>query len=173
VILHVPMEPEGPAGDATEPFRLRRGMTGSEMEEAFSRMMADVPKATGASNHMGSAFTSDAAAMDTFAGILKGKDLFFVDSVTASGSVGVAAARRAGVPALQRDVFLDDDPRPEGMRRQWERAIAVAKERGEAVLLCHSRRETLSALLEMLPDLRRQGVRVVTIEELLSGTPRG
>jgi polysaccharide deacetylase 2 family uncharacterized protein YibQ len=173
VLLHVPMEPEEAAEDGTGPYRLRRGMTGGEMEEAFSRMAKDVPQATGASNHMGSAFTSDPAAMDAFALILKGKGYFFVDSLTAAGSVGAAAARRAGVQALRRDVFLDVDPRPEEMRRQWEKAIALAKERGEAVLICHSRKETLSALLEMLPVLRREGVRAVTVEELLAGMPKG
>jgi len=167
VILHVPMEPESPSADRTEPFRLRRGMASGEMEEALTRMAGDVPHATGVSNHMGSAFTSDPAAMDAFAAALKGKGFFFVDSVTAAGSVGAEAAARAGVPALRRDVFLDDDPRPEEMRRRWERAIAAAKERGGAVLICHSRRETLAALLGMLPDLRREGIRAVTIEELL------
>lgn len=168
VILHVPMEPEGPSPDATEPFRLRRGMTAGEMEEAFARMARDVPQASGASNHMGSAFTSDAPAMGLFAGVLKGKGFFFLDSVTSAGSLGAEAAARAGVPALRRDVFLDDDPRPEEMRRRWERAIAAAKERGRAVLVCHSRRETLAALLGMLPDLRREGIRAVTVEELLA-----
>ena len=172
VILHVPMEPERPSIDSTEPFRLRRGMTAGEMEEAFTRMALDVPTATGASNHMGSAFTSDAAAMDAFAALLKGKGFFFIDSVTAAGSLGTEAAARAGVPALRRDVFLDDDPRPEEMRRRWKRAIAAAKEHGGAVLICHSRRETLAALLGMLPDLRREGIRAVTVEELLARAPK-
>ena len=173
VILHVPMEPQGTAEDGTGPFRLRLGMSAVEIEDAFSRMARDVPGATGASNHMGSAFTSDPEAMNAFANALKGKGFFFVDSVTVAGSVGVDAARRAGVPAVRRDVFLDDDPRPETMRRQWERAIAVAKERGDAVLICHSRRETLSVLLELLPDLRREGIRAVTVEELLAGMRKG
>jgi len=173
VILHVPMEPERPSADGTEPFRLRRGMTAGELEEAFTRMARDVPQATGASNHMGSAFTSDPASMDAFAAVLKGKGFFFVDSVTSAGSLGAEAAARAGVPVLRRDVFLDDDPRPEEMRRRWERAIAAAKERGGAVLVCHARRETLSALLGMLPDLRREGIRAVTVEELLARPPKG
>ena len=167
VILHVPMEPEKPSADGTEPYRLRRGMTPEEMGEAVARMARDVPQATGASNHMGSAFTSDPAAMDAFLAVLKGKGFFFVDSVTGAGSVGAEAAARAGVPVLRRDVFLDDDARPEEMRRQWEKAIAVAKERGGAVLICHSRRETLAALLGMLPELRREGIRAVTVEEML------
>lgn len=173
VILHVPMEPERPSVDSTEPFRLRRGMTAGEMEEAFTRMARDVPNATGASNHMGSAFTSDAAAMDAFVAVLKEKGFFFLDSVTAAGSLGAEAAARVGIPVLRRDVLLDDDPRPEEMRRRWERAIAAAKERGGAVLICHSRRETLAALLGMLPDLRREGIRAVTVEELLARAPKG
>ncbi|HEY5191544.1 MAG TPA: divergent polysaccharide deacetylase family protein, partial [Candidatus Deferrimicrobium sp.] len=82
VILHVPMESEGGVADRTEPFLLRRGMTPEEIADRFSRMADDVPQANGASNHMGSAFTSDLAAMTSFAQALKGKGFFFVDSVT-------------------------------------------------------------------------------------------
>jgi polysaccharide deacetylase 2 family uncharacterized protein YibQ len=77
------------------------------------------------------------------------------------------AMGQAGVPATRRDVILDDDGRPEEMRRQWATAIALAKERGQAVLLCHARRETRKALLELIPQLRREGIRPVTVEELL------
>jgi hypothetical protein len=172
VILHVPMEPEGAVADRTEPFLLRRGMTPEEIVDRFARMAADVPQAKGASNHMGSAFTSDLAAMAAFAQALKGKGFFFVDSVTSGGTVGSMAMEQAGVPATRRDVFLDDDARPGEMRRQWAAAIALAKERGAAVLLCHARRETRKALLELLPQLRREGIRAVTVEELLAQPAR-
>lgn len=168
VILHVPMEPEGPASDRTEPFLLRRGMPPAEIAERFARMAADIPQASGASNHMGSAFTSDPAAMAAYAQALKGRGFFFVDSVTSSGTVGFAAAKQAGIPAARRDVFLDDDGRPEEMRRRWAAAIALAKERGYAVLMCHARSETRRILAELLPDLRKEGIRAVTVEELLA-----
>jgi polysaccharide deacetylase 2 family uncharacterized protein YibQ len=167
VTLHVPMEPEGAVADRTEPFLLRRGMTPEEIADRFARMAADVPQAKGASNHMGSAFTSDLAAMAAFAQALKGKGFFFIDSVTSAGTVGSMAMEQAGVPATRRDVFLDDDGRSGEMQRQWSAAIALAKERGQAVLLCHARRETRKALLELLPQLRREGIRPVTVEELL------
>ena len=175
VILHVPMEPEGAVADRTEPFLLRRGMTPEEIADRFARMAADVPQANGASNHMGSAFTSDLGAMASFAQVLKGKGFFFVDSVTSAGTVASMAMEDAGVHATRRDIILDDDGRPEEMQRQWAAAIALAKERGQAVLLCHARRETRKALLELLPQLRKEGIRPVTVEELLahpSGTAR-
>jgi uncharacterized protein len=172
VILHVPMESEGGVADRTEPFLLRRGMTPEEIADRFSRMADDVPQANGASNHMGSAFTSDLAAMTSFAQALKGKGFFFVDSVTSGGTVASMAMEDAGVPSTRRDVFLDDDGRPEEMRRQWATAVALAKERGEAILLCHARRETRKTLLELLPQLRTEGIRPVTVEELLAQPSR-
>jgi len=168
VILHIPMESEGGVVDRTEPFLLRRGMTSEEIAGRFARMAADVPQANGASTHMGSAFTSDLAAMTAFAQALKGKGFFFVDSVTSAGTVASTAMEVAGVPATRRDFFLDDGSRPDEMRRQWAAAIAMAKERGEAVLLCHARRETRKVLLELLPQLRTEGIRPVTVEELLA-----
>jgi hypothetical protein len=172
VILHVPMEPEGAVADRSEPFLLRREMTPEEIADRFARMAADVPQANGASNHMGSAFTSDLAAMTAFAQALKGKGFFFVDSVTSRGTVASMTMEAAGVPATRRDVFLDEDGRPEEMPRQWAAAVALAKERGVAVLLCHSRRETRKALLELLPQLRAEGIRPVTVEEILAQRSR-
>lgn len=169
VVLHVPMEPENPAPDRTEGFRLRRGMTGDEMESLLDRMIEDLPQAAGASNHMGSAFTADPEAMAAYVAVLGKKGLYLLDSVTTPGSVALEAALRAGVPAARRDVFLDAGMKPGEMRLQWARAIAIAKERGAAVLICHGRAETLSTILDLLPDLRKEKVQAVPLEELLQG----
>ncbi len=173
VILHVPMEPRSSSTDRTEPFRLLREMGAREIAEQLARMAQDVPQAVGTINHMGSAFTTDPAAMGAFMTALKERGLFFVDSATAPGSLGIEAARKAEVPAVQRDVFLDGDPSPDEMRRQWGKAIALAKQRGDAVLVCHSRMETLKFLLAMSPDLRKEGVRAVTVQELLAEPRNG
>lgn len=170
VMIHAPMEPEGQATDRTEGFRFRRGMDERDMEALFSRMAANIPEATGVSNHMGSAFTSDPGAMERFASLLKGKKMFLVDSVTSSRSVALEAARRAGVPALRRDVFLDVEGGDDEMRRQWDRAVGLAVERGSALLVCHARPETLRLVRELLPGLARARVRAVTVGEIARGT---
>lgn len=169
VILHVPMEPGNPAPDRTEGFRLRRGMTGDEMETLLARMIEDIPQAAGASNHMGSAFTADPEAMAGYVAVLRKKGLYLLDSVTTPGSVALETALRAGVPAARRDVFLDAGMNPGEMRLQWARAIAIAKEKGAAVLVCHGRAETLKTILDLLPDLRKEKVQAVPLEELLQG----
>ncbi len=168
VILHVPMEPRSPSPDGTEPFRLRVGMEREEIAERLARMAQEVPQAVGAMNHMGSAFTTDPDSMDAFAETLKKMGYFFVDGATAPDSLGMEASGKAGVAAVQRDVFLDDDPAPEALRRQWEKAVALAKKNGWAVLVCHSRGKTFSALSALIPTLQKEGVRPVTVPELLA-----
>lgn len=168
VLINVPMEPEGSVSDRTESFRLRRGMRGEEMETLLGRMIEENPWATGISNHMGSAFTADPASMATLVSLLKGKGLFLLDSMTSSRSVAVRVALQAGIPVARRDVFLDADMEPEEMRLQWKKTIAIAKEKGTAVLLCQGRKESLRTMLDLVPDLEAEGVRAVTLADLLS-----
>jgi len=169
VILHVPMEPETPTSDRTEHFRIRRGMTADEMESLLARMTEDIPQASGASNHMGSAVTADPEAMAAYVSVIKKRGFFLLDSVTTPKSVALEAAQRAGIPAARRDVFLDAGMNPEEMRRQWERALSIAREKGAAVLICHGRTETLRMMMELLPRLKDEKVQAVTLEELLRG----
>ncbi len=168
VLIHVPMEPESPASDRTEGFRMRRGMSRDEMDTLLSRMMQDVPQAAGASNHMGSAFTADPEAMGTWAALLRAKGLYLVDSMTTPKSVGLDAARTAGVRAARRDVFLDADLSPREMRARWDKAVSIAREKGEAVLVCHGRPETLRFVAGLLSGVKDQGIRAVTMDELLA-----
>jgi polysaccharide deacetylase 2 family uncharacterized protein YibQ len=168
VMIHVPMEPEGSVSDRTESFRLRRGMRREEMETLLDKMTEENPWATGASNYMGSAFTADPESMTTFVSLLKSKGLFLLDSMTTSRSVAVRAALQAGIPVARRDVSLDADMEPEEMRLQWKKGIAIAKEKGTAVLLCHGGRESLRTMLDLVPDLEAEGVRAVTLAELLA-----
>lgn len=168
VLIHVPMEPEVQAFDRTDAFRMRRDMPREEMGALLTRMAQDVPNAAGASNHMGSAFTADAAAMGTFAALLRAKGLYLLDSVTTPKSKAVEAARIAGIPAARRDVALDADLPPAEMRGRWDKAVSIARAKGAAVLVCRGRPEAVRFVAGLLPGLRAQGVRPVTLDEFLA-----
>jgi len=168
VLINVPMEPVSPISDRTDGFRLHRGMGREEMDALLSRMIDENSWASGASNHMGSAFTADPESMAAFAALLKSRGLFFLDNMTTSRSVAVQAALRAGIPVARRDVFFDTDMEPGEMRLQWKRALSIAKEKGKAVLVCHGRRESLRVILDLVADLDAEGVRAVTLDELFA-----
>jgi polysaccharide deacetylase 2 family uncharacterized protein YibQ len=168
VLIHIPMEPESPVSDRTERFRLRRGMSGEEMDALLGRMIRENSWASGVSNHMGSAFTADPESMAALAALLKSRGLFLLDSMTTSRSVAVSVARKAGIPVARRDVSFDADMSPEEMRRRWERAMSIAKKKGKAILLCPGRRESLQAILDLVPDLGAEGIRAVTMDDLFA-----
>src|SRR4030067_1020929 len=151
VLIHVPMEPDGNVSDRTDGFRLRRDMSGEEMGALLGRMIEENPWAKGVSNHMGSAFTADPESMATFVSLLKSRKLFLLDSMTSSRSIAVKAALKEGIPAARRDVFLDAEMQPEELRLQWKKTMAIAKERGAAVLVCHGRRGDVRRIPDRLP----------------------
>jgi polysaccharide deacetylase 2 family uncharacterized protein YibQ len=144
-------------------------MSGEEMDALLGRMIRENSWASGVSNHMGSAFTADPKSMAALAALLKSRGLFLLDSMTTNRSVAVSAALKAGIPVARRDVSLDADMSPEEMRRRWERAMSIAKKKGKAVLFCPGKRESLQAILDLVPDLGGEGIRAVTMDELLAG----
>jgi polysaccharide deacetylase 2 family uncharacterized protein YibQ len=142
-------------------------MTADEMESLLARMIENLPQASGVCNHMGSAFTADPEAMAAYASILGKRGLFLLDSVTTPKSVALEAAKRAGVPAARRDAFLDAGMSAGEMRRQWEQALAIAREKGAAVLLCRGRGDTLRTLLPLVRMIKEEKIQAVNLEELL------
>jgi polysaccharide deacetylase 2 family uncharacterized protein YibQ len=167
VVLHLPMQaldPSLPLG----PGALDLTQTREELGAVLAADLTAVPFARAVSNHMGSLVTSDAERMGWLMEELRARaPLYFVDSYTTARSVGVAAARAAGVPALRRDVFLDGDPAPGALEREWRRLLALARERGTAIGIGHPRPETLEFLERALPLLDAAGVELVPLGALL------
>lgn len=154
VLVHLPMEPKDPRwhpGDGAlyvkdSPDALRRKTLA---------MLAAVPLAVGANNHMGSRLTEDGEAMRVVLQTLKERSLFFIDSYTSDRSKGLAAAEHLGVPAARREVFLDNVQEPRQICRRMEELVTVAKQRGGAIGIGHPYAATLQALDECDEQLLR------------------
>ena len=99
--------------------------------------------------------------------VIAAAGLYFVDSLTNPNSVALEQAMLAGIPALERDVFLDNDLRPAALQRQFGQAVARARERGYAVLIGHPYPETLAFLRTALPALAPQEVKLQRIDQFL------
>jgi uncharacterized protein len=164
VMLHLPVASN--AGARDEPIELHPGMDSAAVQETFAGMLDTVPYASGVNNHEGSLGTADSTLMDELMPLLRQRNLFFIDSRTTAATVAEAAAHSAGVPAASRNVFLDDEESAPAIRKQFELAIRVAREKKSALAIGHPHPETLQVLNEMLPEAERQGVRLVFASEL-------
>lgn len=168
VMIHIPMEPQGyPAANPGE-GALFVNLPAEEIQRRFATYLDRIPYAVGGNNHMGSRFTTDRKGMQTVLGMMQREGLFFVDSRTTGGSVALDEARKLGIPATGRDIFLDNEEDVELIVRQIRKLAVLAGKHGTAVAICHPYPETLVALRQELPLLQRSGIRIVPASQLLN-----
>jgi len=165
VILHLPMEPY-------EKFRLEQGtiltsMDAQHIRAIVKRDLDAIHYAKGASNHMGSKATGDLRVMGIVFEELKKRNLYFLDSLVSPKTVSDAAAQRAGVRFVRRDVFLDNKEDPMYIRGQAYKLKAKASLYGQAVGIGHDRSVTLKTLKEIIPELEKEGYRFVFVSQLV------
>jgi hypothetical protein len=165
ILLHLPMQ--GQNGADPGPGALSTAMGDDELAAATRAALAAVPGAAGVNNHMGSVFTADERSMRAVLGVVAAQGLFFVDSRTSAASVAYRLAAALDVPAAERQVFLDPDPRPAAIRHQFARLLNLARERGSAVAIGHPHPPTLDVLREELPRARALGYELVPVSYLL------
>lgn len=167
VMLHQPME--NGAGLAIGPGGLYSDMSPDELQQVLTANLGSFSHIVGINNHMGSRLTSDRAAMDQVMEVLHERGLYFIDSRTTHHTQAAFAAEAAGVPHLSRDVFLDNERDVVAIGREFDRALQIARQQGSALVIGHPYPQTIEFLEERLAGdlVREEGVRVVSIEELL------
>lgn len=167
VLLHLPLQaadPDATGGDGSLTIDLSRDAFGN----AFATAMQSVPFAIGVSSHRGSLLTRHPGHMTWLMEEMRAHGgLFFVDSYTTHKSVALQMADEVGIKGLRRDVFLDHEPTPAGVAREFERLKRLARERGVAVAIGHPYPETLDFLEAALPGLAPDGIELTRISDLL------
>jgi polysaccharide deacetylase 2 family uncharacterized protein YibQ len=167
ILLHLPMEPKN--GQNPGPGALLRTMSDGELREKTEAALKAVPGAVGVNNHMGSLLSSEEGPMTAVLGVLAERGLFFLDSRTSAETVGYKVAIGLGIPAAERQVFLDDgEPGAEAVHVQFERLLTMARARGAAIAIGHPHPETLAALAREVPKAKAEGVEFVPVSFLLT-----
>ena len=165
ILLHLPMEPKN--GENPGPGALLKGMTDDQLRTRTLAALQAVPGAVGVNNHMGSSLSADTHSMSTVLRILSSRGLFFLDSRTSPDSVGYRTAVSLGVPAAERQVFLDADPGPEAVHEQFQRLLEMARARGAVVAIGHPHPDTLAMLTAEVPRAKAEGYDFVPVSFLL------
>lgn len=165
VILHLPMEAKS-RNHLLGEGAILASMSAEQMLTRLDSALAYVPQAIGVNNHMGSLLTSQRAPMDIImAGLAARQGLFFVDSKTSRRSIARAAATAAGVTAVERHVFLDNEPLREEINLQLRELVNRAKKNGYALAIGHPYPATLASLKAWRPT--EVGVELVSIREYI------
>jgi len=165
VMLHMPMQAAG--GQLMGPLGLTTDMYPATITQTLREALASVPNAVGVNNHMGSAFTAKEQAMLTIMQEIKRQGLFYVDSRTSIDTTAQEAANKLGVPNTSRQIFLDHEPSPDFIAKQFERTKKLAKRYGSVVVIAHPHPETLAFLSQFLPTLAGEGIQLTSVADHL------
>lgn len=155
-MLHIPMEPEQYPSVDPGPEALLETLSPEVLAARLEGCLDAFPGILGVNNHMGSRLTCLPAPMFQVMAVLKARELYFIDSRTASGSVCRGAAVAMRLPFGARDVFLDHDLSAPAIRRQVSRLIRSAEVYGEAVGIAHPHAVTYRVLKEQLTVLKKK-----------------
>ena len=156
VIIHMPMESENYSPGEDE-YKLLTSMTSELLENKLIQAFESLPEAIGMNNHQGSKATSDSKTMTVLASVLKDRGKYFIDSRTSSLTIGEKTMVSFGVPTARRNIFLDNNNDLDKIEEQINKLANSAKKNGVAVGLGHARKNTLSVLEKVVPDLLDKG----------------
>ena len=163
LMLHLPMQPFSPRKNAGS-GALTVSMTESEIKTALDDALAAFDGYVGVNNHMGSRFTADSELMRIVLDELNNRGLLFLDSVTSKHSTGYKVAQEIGMPAVARQVFLDNTDEEIPIRlKDLER---FASKNGMAIGIGHPHQATIKALKNWMPDAAERGFVFVPVSTI-------
>lgn len=168
-MLHLPMEP-GNASISPGAGGIYVDQDAATKRRITLENIEAIPNVTGVNNHMGSRATSDPETVGVILQTVAGKGLFFIDSRTAASTVAYQKAREMGIPTAERQVFLDTSAGPDYQfsLKQLRLLAAKARMQGACVAIGHPFEETIRAITDMIPEMKRQGIEFVFASQIVS-----
>lgn len=167
ILCHLPMEPLDYPNVSPGSRAIFTSMADEEIRAMTEANISSIPHVKGVNNHMGSRATRDRRVMRNVAEVLLQSGVYFVDSRTAGSSVAAQVTRDARVPTGTRDVFLDDDPSEDAIRRQVRLLARLSEQREFVIGIGHVYPSTVNVLREEIPRLSAEGYEFLFASEVL------
>ncbi|TNE34326.1 MAG: divergent polysaccharide deacetylase family protein [Alphaproteobacteria bacterium] len=172
IMLHLPMEPLNSHLDPG-PDALMTNLPDDELRRRTIKNLDSFTGYVGVNNHMGSKFTSNEHAMSVFMDVMAERGLLFLDSKTIAKSWGYKLAVSHGMPAIKRDIFIDDVISRKAIDEQLDRIRRVAEKKGVVIAIGHPHPKTVEALQDWLPKMKKAGFRFVPVSVVTALTFNG
>ena len=149
------------------PGALKPEMYSYEIEEIVKENLTEVGPVIGLNNHEGSLITASQSDIGTVLDVCKEKGIIFLDSRTNSESKARQAALERDMTILERDIFLDNIQDKDEIIAMVNKGLEIADKKGYAIMIGHVWCKDLANILaEMYPELKAQGYKFLTLQEL-------
>jgi len=166
LILHQPMQSLNLDLDPG-PNAITPSMYTLDIERTVTANIKEIGPIAGMNNHEGSLITETEWAIGSVLDVCDAHGIYFLDSRTTANTKAPAAAQERGMTIYQRDIFIDNSPDKNAMKKEIEKGLAIAEKKGLVIMIGHIRPHGLDALLqEMYPQLVKQGYAFKTITQI-------
>ncbi len=168
LMMHLPMQSSSNKAHQ-ETNALNAGMNENTLIESTQKLLNDMPHISGINNHMGSYLTKfDYFMRPVMETIFKhNPQLYFLDSRTSAASKAYSVARRSGLKATKRNVFLDHSKAASDIKFQFKVWLKKAQDGHPAIAIAHPTKATLSILAPLL-EAEKDNFEFVTLSQYLS-----
>jgi polysaccharide deacetylase 2 family uncharacterized protein YibQ len=167
IMLHQPMEPHNPEIDPG-PGALYVEDRESRIIRVMEENISSLPIAIGVNNHMGSRFTAYEKGMNEVLNVVKGRGLFFVDSLTTRRSTAYQVAKSLHMATAHRNIFLDNFRDEAYILRQLQKLKGHALHYGRAIGIGHPFLETANAIQQFIAGLEDSKISFVHVSQVLN-----
>ena len=166
IMLHAPMSTYNDF--KLGPGALTLDMDKQQFQQVLKESIQSIPHIRGVNNHMGSELTTHNKQMQWVMETIAPHQLYFIDSLTNGRSVAFRTAKKHGITAQKRDVFLDNVQNEQAIEKRFFELLSKAQDNGYAIGIGHPYPETLNVLERLLPVLEKENIELVHVSKLLN-----
>ncbi|PHQ69354.1 MAG: hypothetical protein COB93_08265 [Sneathiella sp.] len=167
VLLQLPMEPVGYPKINPGPRALLTSLTTFENLDRLNWILGRAEGYVGITNQMGSKFTASRDHIQPVLEIIKERGLLFLDSRTASNSVGARVASELGLPVALNNRFLDDRVGDDSFNLRLAELERIAHQNGVAVGVGYPYPATIERLTKWAESLAAKGITLAPISAVV------
>jgi polysaccharide deacetylase 2 family uncharacterized protein YibQ len=167
VMLHLPLESVNRNEDNDIEGLIHSQMSEEEIRRTMDTDLKQVPYIKGVNNHMGSKITPNEIFMNVILGVIKDRNLFFIDSRTSVKSIAYTAAQRMKIPSAYRHVFLDGENQEDYIQSRLIELFRRAQKNEKAVGIGHPTDLTLRVLKENLHLADKYKLELVFVSQIV------
>jgi hypothetical protein len=167
VMLHLPLESINSNEKNDIAGLIHSQMSEEEIRRTMYTDIEQVPYIKGVNNHMGSKITPNETFMNIILGVIKDRNLFFIDSRTSIKTIAYKVAQRMKIPSAYRHVFLDGEIQEDYIKGQLIELFRRAQRNKKAVGIAHPTDVTLRVLKENLHLVDKYELELVFVSQIV------
>ncbi len=167
VFLHLPMQPLSYPDTDPGKGAILLNTPENLIKILIEKDVEQIGNIDGANNHMGSAVTENPKKVKQTLIYLKSYTNNFVDSHTSKNTVAFDTCRSLEMNCGISEKFIDNSADPAYIKEKLFEGAQLALKNKEIIVIGHLRPNTVAVLENILPEIEKEGVQIVTVGEVL------